>query len=159
MCTLVIRKSTTTMNLNFKIISHYFFKILLRTRQTFISTELQKVPVTSCRLLSVKRDCGQTGLASTYLSVLSGKPWPQTRSRPAMSPTNYQDVLQAGSVFQTVIHAVPSQSQSTTGPHVKHRAKICKKLLFFLANTDKLMNQRSLFLSSKPLCMSSRSHV
>lgn len=52
--------------------------------------------------------------ASAYLSaVLSGKPWPRTQSRPLMSPTNYQDVLQAGSgFFLTVIHAVPSRSVS-----------------------------------------------
>ena len=57
--------------------------------------------------------------ASTYLlrsdagKSLGHRP----QRRPLMSPTNYQDVLQAGSgSFLTVIHAVPSQSQSTRAP-------------------------------------------
>lgn len=75
-----------------------------------------------------KDSMGELDPASTYLTaVLSGKPWPRTQSRPLMSPTNYQDVLQAGSVFfLTVIHAISSLSQPMTGPHVKLYAKICE---------------------------------
>ena len=65
-----------------------------------------------------------------YLSSVVGKALATAPSRPLMSPTNCKDVLQAGSgfffFFLTVIHAVPSRSQSMTGPHVKLPAKICK---------------------------------
>lgn len=48
--------------------------------------------------MDIKKETGWERLdpASTYLTVLSGKPWPPTQNRPLMSPTNYPDVLQAG---------------------------------------------------------------
>lgn len=147
-----------------------FLTFNLRTRHLFISTELHDVQIYSSRLINgstkdndgdtremdIKKKTGWERLdpASTYLSVLSGRPWPPTQSRPLMSPTNYPDVLQAGSGFFVCPWYMPfplclSPWQGLTSNSMPKSASL--KLLCFLANTDMLMNQRSFFLPSKPL--------
>lgn len=65
-------------------------------------------PLDVMKFVKRSHDCGGDGQrkkdfmgeldpVSTYL--LPGKPWPQSQSRPMISPTNYQDVLQAGFIF------------------------------------------------------------
>lgn len=89
-----------------------------------------------------------------YLSSIVGKALATAPSRPLMSPTNCKDVLQARSGFFFWPWYMPfplclSPWQGLMSNSLPKYASF--KLLCFLANTDMLMNQRSFFMTSKPL--------
>lgn len=101
-----------------------------------------------------KESMGELDPAATYLfAMLSGKPWPRTQSRPLMSPTNYQDVLQAGSGFfwpwYTPFPLCLSPWQGLLSNSMPKSASF--KLLCSLENKDMMLIQRTFLLTSKPL--------
>lgn len=97
-----------------------------------------------------KKTGKRLGPASTYLPAFSGKPWPRTQSRPLMSPTNFQCVLQAESgIFWPWYMPFPLCLLPWQGLKLKSMPKSPSlKLLCSMASTTMLMIPRLFLLTS-----------